>query len=86
MKDSARDLRFSDPLMSWIELLYTENSPPKRNNYANGKLSKEYEISLGVAQGCPLSPLLFLIIVMEGMDRLVTTNKDLTGVSIKDIF
>ena len=37
LKKSAIDLGFTPDLMSWIDLLYNEASPPSRKFYANGK-------------------------------------------------
>ena len=45
-----------------ITLMYNKDKPPKRRIYANGYYSDWFEIQSGVAQGCPCSPLLFLII------------------------
>ena len=70
MKKAIKKLRFTDGIQKWMDALYDEKSPPKRVIYANGKLSKAYLVSLGVAQGCPLSPILFTIII-EGFTRLV---------------
>ena len=61
----------------------TEDKPPKRRIYANGHLSEWYRVSLGTAQGCPLSPLLFLIIV-EGLTRMIETDDDIIGIKIGD--
>lgn len=36
--------------------------PARRRMYVNGCYSEEFQIRCGVAQGCPLSPLIFLII------------------------
>ena len=50
----------------------TTANPPKRRIYANGYYSDWFDIKSGVAQGCPISPLLFLIIAQAlrvAMDR-----------------
>lgn len=49
----------------WVELMYDTAKPPRRRIYANGYYSEWFEIKSGVAQGCPLSPLLFLEESME---------------------
>ena len=36
--------------------------PPRRRMYVNGYYSDWFTIKSGVAQGCPLSPLLFLVV------------------------
>ena len=47
----------------------------------NGRKSQQFEIGSGVAQGCPLSPLLFLFIG-EPLTRLVLKERELKGVNI----
>ena len=49
-----------------VGLMYDTESPPKRRIYANGYYSDWFEVKSGVAQGCPLSALLFLV-VAEGL-------------------
>ena len=45
-----------------VNLMYDENHAPRRRILANGYYSDWFEIKSGVAQGCPLSPLLFLTV------------------------
>jgi hypothetical protein len=49
--------------------------------YVNGYYSDEFRIQSGVAQGCPLSPLL-LLVVAEALRVSVDMKKDLEGVKI----
>eukprot|EP00965_Chrysotila_dentata_P038473 1278411-Pleurochrysis_carterae.AAC.4 len=65
----------------WIDLLYDGENCPKRQTIANGHLSKPFQIHQGTAQGCPLSPLLFLVIV-EGFTRLVQLDERIEGIKI----
>jgi hypothetical protein len=44
------------------EMMYDTNNAPRRRMYINGYYSDEFQIKSGVAQGCPLSPLLFLVV------------------------
>ena len=74
-------LRFGPSALNWIKTLYNDAHGVKRRLYINGKFSKPYHISLGVAQGCPLSPLLFLMVV-EGLTRIVYNDKALKGIAI----
>ena len=39
---------------------------------ANGKLSDEYQIQVGTAQGCPLSPALFNVFIQDLIDKEVS--------------
>ena len=83
MKRAMRALRFSGHFMSWVDKLYDENNPSTRRLYVNGKLSSPFKIYTGTAQGCPLSPLLFLI-VTEGLTRRIMNNNSINGIQIGD--
>ena len=48
--------------VDYIKLMYNVDNPPERRISANGYLSNSFQIKSGVAQGCPLSPLLFLLV------------------------
>ena len=55
-------LNFGPTFRSCVDKMYDETNPPKRRIYANGFYGDWFDIKSGVAQGCPLSPLLFLIV------------------------
>lgn len=78
---ALRALRFTSKFTSWTDILYDDNAPPQRKILSNGFLSDPYRIRVGTAQGCPLSPLLFLVI-MEGFTRLVNKDNSLKGIEI----
>ena len=78
---ALRELRFTQPFTSWVGMFYDESVGTKRQVLANGFLSRPYRVRRGTAQGCPLSPLLFLVI-MEGFTRLVNNDDDLKGIEI----
>ena len=61
---------FDQSFIDVVKLAYSNTSPPKRKIVANGYLGPEFTLHSGVAQGCPLSPLLFLIIT-EPLSRLI---------------
>ena len=65
----------------WISIIYSEHDPMRRRVLVNGQLSREFPIRAGVAQGCPLSPLLFLF-VAEALSRQVTADSNLQGITL----
>ena len=83
MKRSFKALRFQASARSWIDILYDDSNKPKRRILINGELSDPYYIARGTAQGCPLSPCAFLIVV-EGLTRLVEDNPNIEGITIGD--
>ena len=74
-------LKFTESHKSWFNLLYNEKQPPSRKAYVNGKLSRKYSVSVGVAQGCPLSPLTFLVII-ESLTRLIDNDDRIQGLDL----
>ena len=68
----------------FFRLAYNHDTPPTRRIYANGYLSAPFPINSGVAQGCPLSPLLFLL-VTEVITRLIIQDDQYRGVEIDGI-
>eukprot|EP00966_Prymnesium_polylepis_P249422 5766658-Prymnesium_polylepis.1 len=65
---------FGPDFISYIMLMYSETGPPKRSLLINGNLAPPFTIAAGVAQGCPLSPLLFLLIT-EPLTRLSSSKR-----------
>jgi hypothetical protein len=62
-------------------MLSNPHSPPRRRVRVNGTLSKQFTIHCGVPQGCPFSPLAFLIIA-EGLTQLIEDCPDIEGIEI----
>ena len=50
----------------------------------NGHLGPRFPLHSGVAQGCPISPLLFLVIT-EALTRLIVNDPDTGGVTINGV-
>ena len=51
-----------EEIKRWMGTIYNEKRSPIRQIKMNGRKSQQFKIGIGVlAQGCPLSPLLFLI-------------------------
>ena len=64
-----------------VNLMYDEDHAPRRRILANGYYSDWFEIKSGVAQGCPLSPLLFLL-VAEALNRTIKADSRIKGIKI----
>jgi len=62
--------------------MYNEEKSPRRRMYVNGYYSEWFPIRSGVAQGCPLSPLLFLV-VAEAMKVAIDMEKGIKGIEIR---
>jgi hypothetical protein len=68
-------------MLQWVNLLYNRGDPPRRSIKVNGEKTDQFRLGSGVAQGCPLSPLLFLFIA-EPLTKLVQKDETLKGVQI----
>ena len=64
-----------------VAMMYNEDDAPKRRIYANGYYSEWFDIKSGVAQGCPLSPLLFLL-VAESLKKTLDADPGIKGITI----
>jgi hypothetical protein len=67
-------LQFGPHFRGWAKLLANSEALPIRRIKANGKRSNPFSIKCGVPQGCPLSPLAFLV-VAEALTRLIQTKR-----------
>ena len=72
-----KKFNFGEQFIRWIEVLY---STPKM--CINGHLSNYFNIQHGIRQGCPVSALLFVLII-EILAHQLENNKSLHGVSVK---
>ena len=71
--------------VDYISLMYDEVHSPTRTIQANGYLSSPFPIRSGVAQGCPLSPLLFLL-VAHALKYAVDMRDGVQGIQVGDYF
>ena len=76
--DTLKSYNFGPNITSWINLLYTDISSCTINN---GYLSKNFKLSRGIRQGCPISALLF-ILVAEILSLKLKFNETAKGISI----
>ena len=72
---------FGPRFQQTVRMMYDVNKPPQRRIYANGFYSAWFSIQSGVAQGCPLSPLLFLL-VAQALKVAIAQNPDFHGIKI----
>ena len=65
-------------------MIYSEEAPPKRKLQINGQKGAPFALRSGVAQGCPLSPLLFLFIG-KPLTRAIQEDEEFEGIKTGDI-
>ena len=82
--EAMRAIGFNDSFIDYIKLVYSHEHAPQRQLYVNGSLGPKFSLGSGVAQGCPISPLLFLLIA-EPLSRLIQQNEGIQGVQISGI-
>ena len=69
---------FGDSFIRWVRLLYTD---VRSSVLVNGYTSCLFKPSRGVRQGCPLSPLLY-VLSMEVLAANVRCHPDITGLRL----
>ena len=79
LQDALAAVGFGKDFIDYVSLAYSHTTPPTRQIYVNGFLGPSFPLGSGVAQGCPLSPLLFLIIA-EPLTRLFNQNRNIYGI------
>lgn len=78
MLQTLRNIGVGERIMKWIFGLYLIPSAQIR---ANGTLSNKFQIKNRTRQGCPLSPLLF-IVSLKPFLRIVRKNRDIKGIRV----
>ena len=78
--NTLKILNFGDYFISWIKTLYTDISACAGNN---GNFSKYFKLSRSIRQGCPISALLFLLVV-EMLANKIRSDPNIKGVEINN--
>uniref|UniRef100_A0A803JEZ2 Reverse transcriptase domain-containing protein n=1 Tax=Xenopus tropicalis TaxID=8364 RepID=A0A803JEZ2_XENTR len=78
LKSSLANINLGPKMQSWISTLYTSPTAKLR---INGELSLPFHIRNGTRQGCPLSPLLFILSIESFLSR-IRNNPDIGGIKI----
>ena len=78
MRKTLRAMGFGDSFVSWVDLFY-HNVRSSVN--VNGYLSEPFFLPRGVRQGCPLSPLLY-VLVSEVLAAFIRANPRICGLSL----
>lgn len=76
--DTLEEIGLGDRLLRWIKALY---SYPSARVKINGTLTEPFRMYNGTRQGCPLSPLLF-VIALEPLLAKIRTSPDIRGVKM----
>ena len=77
--DAAEALGFGKYMRGALSTMYNDEAPPERRIKVNGMRSATFTIHSGVPQGCPSSPLVFLL-VTEALTRAVMEDERIEGV------
>ena len=75
-------LGYGTRMRKWIHTLYNHSQPPRRRIKANGQRGPYFNINSGVAQGCPASPAIF-ILVAEALTRAAMRDESIKGVEVR---
>ena len=78
--ETLKRFNFGPNFIKWIEIIYSE---PECCVINNGHYSEFFKLSRGIRQGCPISALLFLLVV-EVMAINLRNDKNIKGISLTD--
>lgn len=72
LQQTLKQFNFGDSFLEWVKALYNNAESCVSNN---GWVSEPFKIKRGIRQGCPLSALLFLLVV-EILAEKIRSNKE----------
>lgn len=75
MNRTLTEMGFSDDFLKWVKVLYKNTKSMAVNN---GHLTESFNLYRGVHQGCPLSALLFIILV-QVLTLMLNKRTDISG-------
>jgi hypothetical protein len=78
MFKTLEKMNFGEDFIKWVKILY-KNTKSKVIN--NGNLTNSFDLQRGVHQGCPLSALLFIILV-QVLEHMLNKREDINGLTI----
>jgi hypothetical protein len=77
---SLEKMNFDPDYVKWVKILYKNTSSCVMNN---GHKTANFELKRGVHQGCPLSALLFIILV-QVLQQMLQKSKEISGIKVGD--
>ena len=83
LSQALRELGFGPNACKWVNTMYNSEAPPQRVLKVNGTHSSPFSIKSGVPQGCPTSPLMFLL-VAEALTRAIEEEHRIHGIKVHD--
>jgi exonuclease III len=78
MFKTLEKMNFGEDFIKWVKILY-KNTQSKVLN--NGTLTDSFDLQRGVHQGCPLSALLFILLV-QVLEHMLNKREDINGLKI----
>ena len=84
LHNAYKALGFGARFRHRARLMANPDCPPTRTVKIDGERGKEFHIHSGVPQGCPFSPLAFLVCA-EALTRAIKANQHIEGITIGGI-
>jgi hypothetical protein len=80
MFTSLEEMNFDKDFIKWVKILYKNTTSCVINN---GHKTEQFNLRRGVHQGCPLSALLFIVLV-QVLQQMLIKSKEIKGILVKD--